>query len=221
MSYKIPKKVVIDGRLQFGKQFIKQAKSQLGILKDQMSYRNLTIGRRWVKFNDDVHFICDISHKQETVIIITDPWLQRVLETPYRVCPKTKDLALAFIDKLHGMSFNQEGEVVAYPGAMYWDQDISWDIWVCEGFGTSYRYSYWEECKPFCYYVHDHVDDIDLGWQYDARAALTGLGRAVLARPVRDEEGTITTYRVTNIIPEGFQQWETFLEYETYRVARY
>ncbi len=221
MSYKIPRKIVIDGRLQFGKQFIKQAKSQLGILEKQMSYRDLTIGRRRVKFNEDVHFICDISHKQQTVIIVTDPWLERVRELPHRECPKTDDLAFAYIDKLSGMSFNQEGDVVAYPGAMYWDQAISWDIWVCESFGTNYRYSYWEQCKPFCYYVHDHVDDPDLDWIFDARAALTGDGREVLVRPVRNEEGIITTYRVTNIIPEGFEKWETILEYETYKVLRY
>lgn len=226
----IPRKIVIDGRLQFGKQFIKEATNQLSILEHQMSYRSLAIGERTVKFNDDVHFICNVTHKQRTIVIITDPWTRKRIPQPYRECPKTHDLAFGFIDKLHGMVFNLDGDPVVFPAQMYTSRSPTWDIFVCEGTSPYMRYSYWQSCKPFCFFVHDHSDDEDLGWVYDAGAANNPVpvdepkimgGRPILARPLRNEEGVIFDYRVTNIIPEGFRTWEYFQKYTTSKVLRY
>ncbi len=227
----IPKKIVIDGRLQFGKQFLKEAKSQLGILKHQMDYRSLKVGERVVKFNDDVHFICNVTHNQQTVTIITDPWTERVVEDPYYTCPKTEHLAYGFIDKLNGMIFNGDGDPVTFPPFMYQMRGSSWDVFICESGYPNYKYSYWESCKPFCFFVHDHIDDDDLGWVYDCRSSLArnrtgdsyegGDGHPIIAYAVRNAEGIIVDYRITNIKPSGFSKWQRTLKYTTYKALRY
>jgi len=236
----VPRKIVIDGRIQFGKQFIKEASNQLGILKHNMSYRELRVGERRVKFNDNVHFICNVNHHQETIQIITDPWLPIEKVTPYLVCPKTNDMAYGYIDSLAGMEFNKDGNPYVYPSQFYTSRSPTWNIWVCEGIGDGetgedatgrFKYSFWTTCKPFCFFVFDHKDDADWGWIYDCRQSLTEArknpkfedvnGHPILARPVRNENGIIFDYRVMNIIPENFQKWQTFQKSVTSRALRY
>jgi len=69
----IPPRVTFTGDIFAGKRFIKEAKTQLGLLHDQMAYRNLAIGRRHVNLYPGVYVDAQITFSQESVNIHVVP----------------------------------------------------------------------------------------------------------------------------------------------------